>query len=423
MRVLVISHNVFDNSNNMGRTLENQFQNFSSDEIAQLYFTKGVPHSAFCKEFFCISDSEVFHSIFNRKPAGHTVDPDCAEAQNEKTSDESIQLAIRKKGRRPITYLMRNMIWFLGKWKTKKLDEWLDKIDPTVIYYASGDYSFSYKVTMYIAKKRKIPVIIGCYDDFYIGKRKTLNPLYHLFYSGLMRSAKKLFKMSSCFMGLSEMMTNDYQRLFGKSGHTMFVPTEIGIAQDAAPREARIFYAGNLGYGRAEQLVLLGRAIKALGRNDIAHIDVYSAEIREELTSLMCEENGIVFHGKVAPAQVQQMMRTSQYVIHTESFMPGYKKRVKYSVSTKIADCLSCGACIVAFGPTDVASIDYLNRANAACVISDTETIGEKLTELFADEGLRQELVANAIDLSQKNHNNEQNCEKFKAIILDAARS
>ncbi len=422
MRVLVISHNAFDKSNNMGRTLEHQFSNFSTEEIAQLYFVKSTPDSAHCKDFFCIPDSQVWKSIFTRKGAGSEYV--CGDEEKGVRREGSIETAIRKKAiHRSYIFLLRNAIWSLGKWKTEALDRWLDKIDPDVIYYASGDYSFSYKLTAYIAKKRDIPVVIGCYDDFYIGKRKTWNPLYHLVYADLVKQARKLFSKASLFTAMSEMMKKDYEALFQKPGYTMYMPSRIVPVLPGEVRENRMIYAGTLDLGRAEQLAVLGRAVKSLDRQDITHIDVYSGELRKELTGLMSEENGIVFHGRISPDAVQDLMRRSKYVIHTESFREKYKQRVKYSVSTKIADCLSCGACIVAFGPADLASIDYLRRFDAAWIITQQEAAAKRLAELFENPRVQELLPANAKALAARNHDSVKSCEAFQSLIFGAAKT
>jgi len=411
MKVLVISHNAFSKSNNMGRTLRNQFRDFNEDEIAQLYFVKRMPESESCKDYFCIPDTEVFKSIFTGKSAGFSIDMRKEVILEDKLiQDTQLELAVREKGNhRSIIHIARNLIWAMGKWKTEALDRWLDEINPDVIFFASGDYSFSYKVTLYIAKKRNIPLVVGCYDDFYIGKKKTLNPFYHIVRNNLISIAGKTFDYADSFMSLSEMMTKDYSDMFHKNGYTMYVPTEVDHGAGKTERKQKIFYAGNLGLGRAEQLVLMGRAIKSLGRTDITHIDVYSSEVREELTSLMTEENGIAFHGEVSSDHILRLMNENKYVIHTESFDMDYKTRVMYSVSTKIADCLSCGACIVAFGPAEVASIDYLNRYGAAWIIENEETLTAKLRELFEDNEKSEIVVSNALELSARNHSNKNN--------------
>ncbi len=413
-RVLLISHNALSQSNNMGRTLESQFGLFREDELAQLFFSNERPQSEVCTRYFRITDAAVFRSIWKRKAVGYAFDA----AALPPAAPPKVEKAIRKKGRRPSIYLTRNAIWALGCWKSKALDAWLEEFRPDVIFFASGDYSFSYKVTLYIAKKRNIPVVIGCYDDFYIGKKQTFSPLYHLFYRGLMKNARKLFAYSHSFLSLSEGMTRDYARLFSKPGHTVYVPASIPLLSPDGPREQRIFYAGNLGYGRAEQLVLLGRALKELR---LPSLEVYSGEIRPELTGLMSEENGICFRGAVSPREIEELMETCRYVVHTESFRPEHKKRVRYSVSTKIADCLSSGACILAFGPEDVASISYLKNADAAWLISRPEDLKQKLRDLFTAPEKTRELIANARALAEENHSREKNSALLKAVLREAA--
>jgi len=49
-------------------------------------------------------------------------------------------------------------------------------------------------------------------------------------------------------------------------------------------------------------------------------------------------------------------------IIHTESFSPRTQKMIQYSVSTKIADSLLNGPCLIAYGPEKLASIDYLKK-------------------------------------------------------------
>lgn len=147
-----------------------------------------------------------------------------------------------------------------------------------------------------------------------------------------------------------------------------------------------IIYAGNLGHGRAEQLISLGRALKKIGFPGLDHINVYSGEIRTEITGRLTDENGINFCGRVTAEKVQELMLSSKYVVHTESFDETLKKRVKYSLSTKIADCLASGACIIAFGPKEVASISYLEKDKAACVISDEASLENKLHYLFTSD-------------------------------------
>ncbi|OMD60021.1 hypothetical protein BSK62_26085 [Paenibacillus odorifer] len=415
-KVLLISHNALGKENNMARTLENQFMGLGSEQIAQLFFSDENPNSEYCDNYFRISDSEVLRSVYSRKEVGNKVNITLHECMDNK--DEWIKTKIRKKGnRRPAVYLIRNLIWLLGKWKSKKLDDWLDEFKPDVIYFASGDYAFSYIVTLYIAKRRNIPVIIGCYDDFYVDKRKTINPLYHITYQNLMKKVKELFDFSSAFVAVSDMMVEDYSKLFNKKGYTLYTPTNLLSISNNLNKTDLIIYAGNLGHGRAEQLISLGRALKKIGFPGLDHINVYSGEIRTEITGRLTDENGINFCGRVTAEKVQELMLSSKYVVHTESFDETLKKRVKYSLSTKIADCLASGACIIAFGPKEVASISYLEKDKAACVISDEASLENKLHYLFTSDEEKKRICTSAEKLAYRNHSSGENRELLQNII------
>ena len=91
----------------------------------------------------------------------------------------------------------------------------------------------------------------------------------------------------------------------------------------------------------------------------------------------MTLENGIRYHGPINSERVKEVMAKSRFLIHTESFADNMRHSVMYSVSTKIADSLASGTCIIAYGPKEVASMAYLAENNAAFCITDDDDIVE----------------------------------------------
>jgi glycosyltransferase involved in cell wall biosynthesis len=172
-----------------------------------------------------------------------------------------------------------------------------------------------------------------------------------------------------------------------------------------------ISYIGNMGYKRNEQIVAIGKALKALDLKDKPDcIDVYSAESRPEILADLTEENGIRFHGSIPADKVLEVMGSSAAVIHTESFDENTRRMVAYSVSTKIADSLASGTCIFSYGPAEIASIEYLVENKAAFCATDERELTSVLTEMLTNSEKRQEIIANAINLAKKNHDSEKNC-------------
>lgn len=413
-RVLVISHNSFSNETNMGKTLESQFSSYDNQCIAQLFFSNEIPVSNCCKNFFRITDIEVIKSILTRRKTGSRLKGKMF-IKND-INDKWISHKVRKKGRIPFIYIARNLIWILGRWKSIDLFEWLNEFNPEVIYYASGDYSFSYKITKFISKKLEIPIIIGCYDDFYINKYKTINPMYYLNRYTYLREVRSLFALSSCFTAVSDKMNEDYSALFHRKGFTLYTPT-VNEKKYIYIKSNKIVYAGNLGQGRADQLIRLGRIISHLNIEGISKIHVYSAEQREEITNKLKEESSISFHGRITSDEVWNILCESKYIIHTESFEDEHKNRVKYSFSTKIADSLGSGSCLIAIGPEDVASIEYLIKNRCACVLTQWDNASKKLTELFSNAEMYNYYVKNAGETVKRNHNLNKIQEVLSEVI------
>ena len=104
-------------------------------------------------------------------------------------------------------------------------------------------------------------------------------------------------------------------------------------------------------------------------------------------------------------------MERSMAVIHTESFDEQMQHMVRFSVSTKIAESLMYGPCLLAYGPEGIASIDYLKEHNAAYVITDQDDPETALRKFLNDRELRETILKNARALAQQNHDLSRNSE------------
>lgn len=415
-RILVISHNCFGDSNNMGRTLKTMFSPFAPSQIAQLYFGDETPDFNVCNAYFRVTDLEMLKSIFLRKSYGATV----VKQANQSTLNKKPSLLKNKivkiaRYRTPAIYCTRNILWNMGKWDSNALKQFVDEFQPDVVFYASGDYAFSYKIALKIAETRCIPLIIGCYDDFYLNTKRTISPVYICNRWYFMHWVKRTFIYASGFTAICDLMTEVYKQLFKKPGRTLYTATNYTSLP--IKKNASIVYTGNLGYGRAAQLVAMGRALKSLRLPDYPSIDVYSAEIRPEITNQLTKKNGIRFHGLVTAEKVREIICSARLVIHTESFEVEYQNRVRYSISTKIADCLACGTCIFAFGPQSIASISYLQSNAVAYVVTERDKLALGFQEILSNSNLQTEIIEHAKKLAKENHDTASNAILVRKIF------
>jgi len=425
MRLLIISHNVFSLTENMGKTLLGYFENWESDKLAQLYFHSEVPVTEKCFKYYNITDTDALKSILLRTKCGRSFGiNDIKSDLKTSRTDSGVKAKLYQKARKrtPLIYLLRNSIWNLSNWNNKKLNNWIDEFKPEAVFFASGDYSFSYKIALKIAKKRNIPLYISCMDDYYfynINHKSILGKLQHRLF---MNYVKRTIDYSKCIFTICDKMTKDYSIYFKKPCYTIHNPYSISVSSEK--KENKIVYLGNLGYNRHIQLVSIGQALKKAQLPNIpSHIDVYSSESQPEILKDLTIENGVVFHGSVSSKEVEKIIKSSLLVIHTESFDNDIRERVKYSVSTKIADCLASGACILAYGPSDVASIEYLIDNNAAFVITRQEDLEKGIIKILSDEQLRLDITNNAKNLACKNHWKSKDKDMIYEVIKEGNKN
>ena len=404
MRILVVSHNVFSETENMGKTLVSYFKDFGQENLAQFYIHSEIPTSDICNNYYRVTDKEMIKSVFGFKTGKVLSENDIQKDRKTSRTDSGTEAKLYQKARKrtPLIYILRNLWWKLGRWDNKQFRAWTDKINPDCIFFVSGDYAFMYDIALKTAKSRNIPLYVSCMDDYYFNNKNNGKFLGGFQYKHFMKSVNKAMSYSTAIFCICDSMTEDYEKLFNKKCVTIHTAASFEGKLEGE-KKRKISYIGNLGYNRHLQLIDIGRALKKLG-TDIDHIDVYSSEKREEILKLMTAENGIAFHGSISADEVKKVMAESLAVIHTESFDENIKNSVRYSVSTKIADSLMSGTCILAYGPGEIASIKYLSENKAAICVTSKIDLENELLKLINEPQIRNKVVENALKLAQSNH-------------------
>ena len=427
MKVLLVSHNVISTSTNMGKTLRAFFDNWAPDEIAQLYVHSEVPtDDTVCRNYYRITDMEVVKSvILPGKYGTHFGPEDIERGRANPRTDTGLQGQIYQKSRSrtALVYTVRDLYWRMGHWYTKALRQWIREFSPDVIFLASGDYSFIYRVASRIAEDFNLPMVAACFDDYYLHNRNEGSLLGRIRNKEYMNTVRKTMARTESIITVSEPMIDEYTKLFGKPCRVLY--TSCNAKQiDFAPDADRIAYFGNLDFQRDKQLIDIGRALKqCTAQGKPAALDVYSAEKNPEILKNLNEENGICFHGAVAPDQIPGLMVQCLAVIHTESFDPEMVQQVRFSVSTKIAESVTVGPCLFAYGPAQVASMDYLIRNDAAYVVTRPEDLAASLEDLICNREKRGQILVNARNAAARNHSAQVNTQNMKKWLTEAIQA
>ena len=420
MKVLVISHPSISTQNNMGKTLVTLLSSFEKAELRQLYVQPMCPDVDLCQSYYRITDTDALRSVFGSKskPVGKVLTYQENDEAKATESNGGWQRKAYSVGRKRTCgiYIARNMVWKLSRWYSEVLKDWLRDFRPDVIFFASGDYRFAYDITYRISCDLNIPIIMYCCDDYYLHPSNSGAFLSRYVHKNLMKGVRRCISRSVGIITICEEMAKAYRSLFDKPIYTVY--TGSSTAGEADPDGRGIVYLGNVGLDRYRSLVDIGRALKRLDSD--MRLEVYSGETDEKILGELTEENGIVFHGSVNSQEMNRIISDSRLVVHTESFTPEMIGRVRYSVSTKIADLLASGRCIFAYGPAEVASVRYLRDNDAACVVTDSAALEAALDEILNDREKRAMYIQNAKALAKKNHDGALVPEKVAEIIRAA---
>lgn len=420
MRVLILSHNVFSETNNMGKTLLSYFQDFSPEELAEFYIQEKEPKNAsLSRSYYRVTDRDALKSVFGKKvgTAFYLTESAPEEAAEAGAAVEAIRQFGRQK--HPIVFTLRNSIWALSHWNTKTFRDWLNGFAPDVIFFLSGDFAFMNNIALSIQAYLQKPMVVCWVDDYYFHNRNEGSALGRFEHRIYRRSVERVIEKADCILTISDPMSKAYAAQFGKPCRTLHTAAKRRASQGEGDRNS-VAYFGNLDFCRCEPLTEIGQAIRDLRLDGIDGIDVYSPETRPENLRGLTEENGVHFRGRITPAEVATRTDECISIIHAEAFHDATIKMVRYSVSTKIADALLNGPCLIAYGPEGVASIDYLKEHHAAYVITKPEDLRPGLKEILTNAALREEIVKNARSLAAENHDAAVFSKKVRAWLQEA---
>lgn len=415
MKILLVSHNCFSTTQSMGKTFASLFSDFSAEELMQLYLYPTLPNTDQCTNLFRITDRDVLNSLLHCDPkCGRVIRSEEIRPDNTLYEEASNTEVYRKTRKAEIlARRARDSMWMLGKWKSRELKAWLLDNKPDIVFYALGDAIFSQNIAMWAADFLKIPLVTYVCDEFYYYYRNLKNPFSRILCIPLTRNIKKTIKHSARLITICEELGEAYQKTFGVPYTTIMTGSSFPAGSLTIDDHARqISYIGNLTLNRWKSVQEIAVALKQVNaeRNEDYKLVYYGSE-DDHL-------NGYAeYGGRLDSCGVQNVMSKSRLLIHTESFEKEFRDRLRYSVSTKVADSLASGNCLLAYGPGDLASIRYLEKEQCAFVCDDRTALTDCIRRAVTDEKTRSEVKSRAVETARRNHNSLENSKKIREMF------
>lgn len=416
--IIVFSHNCFSDTSNNGKTLASIFSKINPLRVSQIFISdREMPAShERCNSFYKISDRDLISSLIRKSEFGCevTIENKASAVQTGKPN------AIK---RSPFTIWLRDIFWVvLFPLKYKALFDWIKFKSPDLLFYVSGDAIFSMKIALRIAKHFNLPLVVYVTDDYYVFNRPNKSSFFDYTHCmWLRRQFKKLLKSSSRCYVIGEKMKSVYDDEFGINSNILIntIPiTTFDPISSCSTESIKLGYFGNISLGRGVQLLKLAELIKEatckLGAKIELHIYTFS-ELSEELRSSLSSFR-VHLHPGVGAMKLKAVMQSCDFLVLVESPERKNLKLTALSLSTKVPEYMMMSRPILAFGPIEAGSINFIVKHNCGVYIDSEDSANinvEKLCEIVSNKSLQFNLAEYAHQFACKYFNQETQSEQF----------
>ena len=412
MKILFVSASPVNKEIGTGNTFLNIMP--SDMELASIYTRNGLPDKRISLAF-CVNEKMIVKKLLGRiQTAGKIIDERYGSKKyipEEEVNESIVRLA--KKKRYTIMFWVQGLIWRTNVWKSKELEDFINKFRPDLIFTLFTNNIFLNRIILHILTISGAPLVLYAWDNNYQWNKYQRSPLRwinqyfeRIYMRKVINKARKLYV-------ISDIQKMDYEQIFGKKctvltkGYNFSEQVPIKSSHNMP---IQLLYTGNLGNNRWKTLSMIVNVLENMNRREIkGQLRIYTATpLTDEMVKALNKGCSSLIMGSVPADEIPEIQRRADILVHVEAFDRKNKFTVSQSFSTKIVDYLANASCILAVGPKDIASIDYFIRNDAGMVAESEMEIQACLQKVFDNPQLLMEYGKKAFASGQRNHDREK---------------
>lgn len=408
-RVLVVSANPLSDTSNNGKTFASFFQGYPKDKLAQLYFHRDTPASDVSDNYFRMSDEDVLEYLCGRSDGVGRVVSTGAPVHRMISAGTN-----RRLSKSPTLRLLRSLV-LRASLRTDKgsVSTWLEDFAPEVIFFCGGNANYLYGLARGISHRFSSPLVLYITDD-YVLPSFTGGPAGWIGRMWTRREFRRTTADASLVLTIGAQMSEVYLDRFSVESRPIMnlVPTnpdrQAVSTRDGSHEPVILCYAGGLHSNRWQVLAKVGEALEECNSFGLrAQLRIFSqTELTKSEMAKLSSITSIRYMGAISADEVRGALDEADVLVHVEAFDRSSRAVTRLSISTKIPEYLAAGRCLLAVGPSEVASIRYLEGAGAATIATSVEddALRRAIVPLIREPERRAQFAARAAEVARRNH-------------------
>lgn len=274
---------------------------------------------------------------------------------------------------------------------TSEIMNFVQSFSPDVIYCRPINSLKLFDTTIEIKEKFKLPLLTHFMDDWVLRYQSETNSALEQWENRIL----KLVGYSDIKIAISKKMADSYQFRYGGVWHVIangINPSDFSHLPTASSSNKKFvirYMGGAADDMNFQSLVDFAQAIDSDERlKNQVNFEIYTmpwylGKLSTHLGTLSsCSVQTLVDESKY-----HELINTSNCLLIAYNFDPKTEKYVSLSMANKMPECLASGVPVIAYGPSSIATIGYLENYGLASIINTKSSLAikSKINDVLAD--------------------------------------
>jgi glycosyltransferase involved in cell wall biosynthesis len=425
-RLLFLTSSAFNRVSGGGITFGNLFRGWPKDRIATVHNDSIPSDDDICGRYYVLTPSEIrkWGPLERFMPAA----PSGSYALGG-TAERGPARALLKLGKRIIFGGLLPDVAHLSP----KLDAWVKSFNPEVLYTILGSNAMM-ELALALHYRFGIPVVFHIMDDWLATAYRggILAPLSR---RRMGRLFEELVRVAPYRLGICDAMCRAYSQRYGAPFIAFQNAVDVSrwaanARTDSRPSPAReLVYAGSiLSFAQLDSLIDCCKAVNRLsGTGEPVRLSIYSPahDLARYGAKIPVSPNVAVHETIRDDAALFACLQNADALLLPVNFDAHTIRFIRYSMPTKVPAYLASGTPILAYGPGDVAQVQYAQESGWAYVVAsrDGQALDNGIRKVLRDTALRSRLTRAALAAASRNHDITNVRARFQALLASAVGS